>query len=389
MKIKLVAVSKIGKEHGLYVRAVEISNGIYATGQGIIPNDSSTSNNLTYKEMIGEDKLSEEKMKRFPFIINPHDDFKIPDGFIFDLDDVESKAKYDLVVMSAQRLAMSKDKFNRQKHSFYLQDKVKESKAKVSSYKATFKAGNMIERLSTEELQDLADYLYIYKNESRCSRKIEVDVVVSTIYEYATKTPSVIIEALAPENKLSLKISKYIIKGILMKKGADFYEGKVFIASSFDKLIEHYKSDMIFASRVDSKYESLKNNIHATFNSPEINASEIKADFLQAILLEDKDELKLQMKLIKNSGDAKLNSLMTKMNEKIGIIFNPIKTIHKGADYDIDKSSVVSKETIGDLLSKIASVHFSKVSSEFKKLYPNSELTKKEEIEKFLNEQKA
>jgi hypothetical protein len=49
--------------------------GNFLTGQHYDPRDPSTSDYLTKEEIEGKTKISNEKMKRFPFVILINDDF--------------------------------------------------------------------------------------------------------------------------------------------------------------------------------------------------------------------------------------------------------------------------------------------------------------------------
>jgi hypothetical protein len=52
----------------------------YLTGQHIVPGDPSTEGNLTVDEMTGVKMLSDAKIKRFPYVINPETSYAITHG---------------------------------------------------------------------------------------------------------------------------------------------------------------------------------------------------------------------------------------------------------------------------------------------------------------------
>jgi len=326
MKVKLRGVTKVAKEHGLRVIPVKVNDNTYATGQGILPNDPDTVDNLTLKEMLGEKQLTADKMKRFPFIINPYARKTFQDGHLFDLDNPEENALLNLILISADRVAPSKGEFNRMKHDFYIENRTKESEKKTKSFRKTIKAGIAVEKLSPNEMLELADYLFVNHNEANCSRDREVSVITNTIYEYSATKPDFILDALKKDNKTNLYVSSLVIAGILTKKGADFYEGKTFIATTFEKVVSIYNTDLTKAARWDGKLREKSKNAHITFDEPILDITGIKNEFLMAIFDEDVAKIDELTITIKKSASNELMALLVKFNDKVKVIKNPPKS---------------------------------------------------------------
>jgi len=370
MEVKLIGRVKVAKEHGLYVRAIKLNDNTYITGQGIIPGKPETANNLTLAEMEGKEKLSQEKMKRFPVIVNPHRMYHFRDGFTFNLDTDEGKAFYDLVIMTrSDMVAETRSKVDKQKHLFYFENKEIESQEKLTKYGASIEAGTKLQTLTEDEMLELGDYFYVFYGESRCNRKQKLSVIKATLFEIAHERPARIVEALRKENKERIHVSNFIIKGIITKKGSEFFEGNIYIAGSFDNLVETYRTDHVKSQRWDSKLQSLSNNVHVRFESPTLDETKIKSDLLESMIDNDFEKFDKLSVLIEKSGSIELKALLTKFKSKRV------------------KEEVVSN-TNDDLLELIETENWMSFFSKFKKKYPDSALTTKDAIREFLTELK-
>jgi hypothetical protein len=368
MEVKLIGRVKVAKEHGLYVQAIKLNEHTYVTGQGIIPGKPETSNNLTLAEMEGKEKLSEEKMKRFPVIVNPHRVYHFRDGFIFDLDTAEGKAYYNLIMATRGDLvAKTRSHVDKQKHLFYIENKEVESQEKISKYSAAINAGIKLQELTEDELLELGDYFYVYHNESRCNRKQKMSVIKSTLFEISHETPSRIIEALKPENKERIHVSNFVTKGILTRKGSEFFEGNMYIAGTFDNLVETYRTDHVKSQRWESKMKSLTNDVHARFESPKLDEAKIRTDLLEAMLDNDLDKFDKLAVLIKKSGSLELKSFLKKYQDKL----QAEEVVQDGLSND-------------GLLESLENDQWLVFVKKFKSMYPDSALTKKDEIREFL-----
>ena len=367
MEVKLVGRVKVAKEHGLYVQAIKLNEHTYVTGQGILPGKPETANNLTLAEMEGKEKLTQDKMKRFPIVVNPHRVYHFRDGFVFDLDTAEGKAYYDLVMATRSDLvAKTRSSVDKQKHLFYIENKEVESQEKISKYSAAINAGIKLQELTEDALLELADYFYVFHNESRCNRAQKMSVIKSTLFEIAHNHPHRIVEALKSENKERIHVSNFVTKGILTRKGSEFYEGNMFIAGSFDNLVETYRTDHVKSQRWDSKLKQLSNNVHARFESPTLDETKIKADLLEAVLDNNMERFNKLAVLIDKSGSIELKATLKKFKAKM-------------------EPTPESAEAI-DLLKSIDEDKWVTFFKKFKTVYPNSLLTKKDEIREFLNQ---
>jgi len=283
-KIKLVGLSRMGKAHGLYVTAVKINDNNYATGQGIIPNDESTYDNLTLDEMTGKKPLTAEKAKKFPYVIDPFEIYHFPSGFEFDLGLEEHKAFVDLIKMSANRVAHSKNKIKRGTHDFYLQNIELESKEEVDTFNKIIDAGNIIRDLGYDDAYTLLGFVSVTTGDKDIiGKKLSRNAVMKSLADYAQKRPSIIIEAVKPENKILMKVSKLVMEGIIKSKRGDFYEGNTFIASDFKGLANVYRNDSELRLRWEKKLGAIQNkevSFAAEPKDKEIIESKTKVEIL-------------------------------------------------------------------------------------------------------------
>jgi hypothetical protein len=366
MKIKLIGITRVAKEHGLIVQAIKLNDRNYITGQGIIPGNPDTADGLTFDEMTGRAKLSVEKLTKYPVIINPLRQYKFKNGHTFDTDTAVGRDMYNFVrYVSSGMVAESKDKIIRGQHKFYFENKIKESKAKFDKYSKSIEAGIKLQKLSQSEFLDVANYLFIYHNEMRCNPNQEYDIISATLYEYAHEKPAIILLALSKDKLLDIKVSKFVSKGIITRKNGEFYEGNLFIAGSFDHLVEIYRTDITKSNRWDDKLKRLNSNIHTSFDSPELNYDHTKADLLEAVISKDVKKYNSLAKLIFKSHDDRLMELLKK--------------------YKLEEEVVEEKPiSATDLLESMANENWFTFFTKFQKSFPESELTKKDEIVKFL-----
>lgn len=412
--VKLRCTNKIAKKNGIYVRPYMIDKNNYATGQGVLPNDASTHNNLTLKEMIGEVALSEEKAKRFPFIVDPFGPKKFEDGFTFDLDTPEGEAMYNLVLLNCAHVAIDKVTYqnDHMRYQAYFENRAVESTNRTKLVKDTIKAGSLINSLSLPALFDLANFLYIHKNESNCSPKASQEVIIDALYAYSQKKPKVIIDALKEDNVKALRVSNFIVKGILTRKNSDFYEGNTFLANSFEKVVALYNNNFEYSQRWDEKYSTKSENAHASFAevTPTLNIEAIKNKLLISIMDKDITSIDSVVNEIKASGSNELMVFLVSYNSKINEAKAPVakkvtdetamkveddgikEIISESNTVKIPAANTVTEEVIDvlspsekavDLINLSDTAPFMKFKSDFLKSYPeyDGEQTKVQIVE--------
>jgi hypothetical protein len=242
MIVKLVAVSKAGKKHPLMLLAPEWNN-TFITGQHIDPKDPLTTNNLTTDEMLGKVSLSEEKRKKFPYVINPVEPLQFFDGQKFDTDVDKDNAMLGFIKSAGKfKVAKSKSDFSRQKHTHYLENKEEEARIEVQDFDNTFIAAQYIKNSNEDELCNAAMYLnYIIPGTNIDLKSFTRTRILAEMYKLCQKSPSKVIDAYSPERKEDVYILSLVRHEILQHKENGFYDGFSYIGNNIEAVRDFVK----------------------------------------------------------------------------------------------------------------------------------------------------
>lgn len=245
----------------------------YLTGQHIDHYKDTTRNNLTTDEMTGKERLSPQKAKLFPYVINPLEPLMLIHNAPVDLTkdelgnyiNVVDKAFYDYLVYQPV-VALNKEVFNRTKHVFYIQDEEKEAAGRITQKSLVYKAAFMIrENTSFEKLKEVGLLL----NFSSTDFNVNLDRISKVkledmIYSLCEKDPQKVIDCFDADVDNKLFVLKLVDKGILKRKGNDFFEGSRYIANGLDGVLAYIsnKEGQLDASKwhkmFDNKYEQTR-----------------------------------------------------------------------------------------------------------------------------------
>jgi len=372
----LRAITPIAKRHGLYVSSVMINDNNYATGQGIIPNRPETMNNLTLDEMIGKKPLSDEKARRFPFIIDPFYVYHFSDGHKFDKELFEDNAKLVLISIAAKRVAKNKASIIRGKHDFYLENKEEESQTTISLFQKVIDAGNIINKLQMDDMLDVMSFVAVTTKDSSLFRDMSYNLLMAELVKLAKNKPDLIINSIKPENKNWIHVSKLVRKGVLNMKGGEIYEGKMFVAKDIATLVSIYSSDIDKASRWDNKLNQNKVGSRPVVEVKQAKDNRIE-ELKDACLLVDKKRVE---RLYDELKDSKDEAVIKQLRRYSGMISSILEQ-NVDAIVENDRLDIL---TDAQLLNSSISDQWVIFKSKFKKAYPDSELKKKEEMINFL-----
>ncbi len=215
----------------------------YLTGQHIDAERPETANtHLTVKEMTGETPLSEQKLKKFPYIINPKNEYPLINGMILNItqkpdgtyENVKDGSLYEMYVKYGYRIARSRKTFRKGYDFFYIQDEIEEAREAVSIDDKIFEAMKCIkEKTNVSSYKDVA-LLLSYKIKGfflNIDNKDEL-VIQNKLFEVCKKNPDEVIECFTEQAKDDLVILKLADKNIIQKKGTDFFDGDRYIGNS-------------------------------------------------------------------------------------------------------------------------------------------------------------
>lgn len=211
----------------------------YLTGQHIDPNDPETYDNLTLEEMTGQERLSPEKKKRFPFVIDPLKRINFRNLETFDLS-TDAKGKFinpkDAAMINLLRkycwfVADSKAQVQNRKHYFYIHDEIFEAEARVVNSDKVYEAQKFVrEELASDGLFDVALVLsYKLKEFTFNPKDYNPIVLKDKILQVCETKPETILECKADAFKNDIFILKLAYHEVITRRGTDFYDGSTFI----------------------------------------------------------------------------------------------------------------------------------------------------------------
>lgn len=252
--VKLIAVDNRYKDTPYPFRCIlDDSIGTYLTGQHVDPGDPDTFDNLTVEEMTGQQILSPEKKRRFPFVINPLNRINFNNRQVFDLSkdkqgnyiNPKDASMVNLIRKYTWFVAVSKNDIQPKKHFFYIHDEVFEAEQKVTKADKVYEALKFVrEGLTDDGLFDVALVLS-YKLKEFVFNHNEYNKVVlkDKILEVCEKKPEKILECKSEGHLDEVFILKLTIHDIIKRKGTDLYDGGKFLGKDLYDLRKFMKQE--------------------------------------------------------------------------------------------------------------------------------------------------
>ncbi len=238
--VKLIAVDNRYKESSYPYRCVyDDKLAAYRTGQHIDPGKPGMMNNLTTDEMTGAATLSEEKRKRFPFVINPLHSIQFYNGQEFDLslDDKGNPVNYKdysyekLLREEGWMVAPSAGAVVPKKHYFYLKDDVFEATERITKADQQYEAERFVrEEVHKDGLGDIGLLLsYKVKNFMYDPATMTELMLKDKIIQLCKDEPQKVLECKEAGAKDDIYVLKLALHNIITRRGTDFYDGSKFI----------------------------------------------------------------------------------------------------------------------------------------------------------------
>lgn len=246
-EVTLIAVDgRYKKSHYPFRCVYDEGLKTYRTGQHIDPRDPDTFDNLTLDEMTGKERLSEEKRRKFPFVINPTAKINFYNSQKFDVSknkageyiNVQHAAMVDLLRKEAWFVAHSRDAVIPRKHYFYLHDEIFEAEQRIIAADLAYEAEKFIrERLNKEGLKDVAMLLGYKVQEFTVDPALVSELVLKDKILALCKTkPEKVLECKDPGSKEDLYVLKLALNNIITRRGTDFYDGSEFIGKDLESV---------------------------------------------------------------------------------------------------------------------------------------------------------
>jgi hypothetical protein len=234
----------------------------YLTGQHIDPAIPKTRSNLTVDEMTGKKMPSEEKMAKFPYIINPENNIPIIHMRKLNIS-IDEKgepvnhvdmAMYIFIKHYCSFVADSKKAVRPGTDFFYIEDLESEAEEQIKSSDLRFEAEKCIrEKASIEKLKDTALMLnYTIKNFSMPVDSMTETRIKNELLKVCEKNPDKIIACFKAQANEELYIYKLVKHGILEQKNGAFFDGAQIIGTNVDNVKIYMKS----SNQENQKYVS-------------------------------------------------------------------------------------------------------------------------------------
>ena len=243
------------------------SKHCYLTGQHIDPSIPKTRNNLTVDEMTGKKMPSEEKLARFPYIINPENNIPIIHMRKLNISVDEKGNAVNPVDMAlfifikhyCSFVANSKKSVRPGTDFFYIEDLETEAEEQIKASDLRYEAEKCIrENASIQKLKDIALMLnYKIKNFSIPVDQMSETRIKGELLKVCEKNPSEVISCFGKDVNEELYIYKLVKYGILENKGGAFFDGSQIIGTNVDNVKIYMKSGNSENQRYVSKWGKL------------------------------------------------------------------------------------------------------------------------------------
>lgn len=225
--------------------------GIYLTGQIVNPRDPSTSGYLTLEEATGTRQISAEKLKLFPYIINPFDVHSVRRDEVMDLsvDDngnpmnAKDTALYNMFVLHSNTFAKNELVYNQEKNIFYFNDEQAVAEETISRKRLLAQSLSIIFELSPERQKDVALLLSVYDHEFRTNPDhVSQAILEDKIVKSVEKNPLLMKGIFQSNNDFTKKAEEdlFIAKLVHVKeitiKIKDFYYQNTYLGNSTEEV---------------------------------------------------------------------------------------------------------------------------------------------------------
>jgi len=246
-KVRMISLDKRYRKHPYYFTVpISDTTGKYVTGQEVYINE---------EQMLGKKELTKAtrdslEMGDQPVLINPFNQYPLTHGRTFNLSyDIDDKgvktylnpkdfAEFTFFCTKPE-IATSKDVYVKERHCFYIEDKVREAEFSVMKEDKAFEAENFVRtNMKTGRYKDLLILLsYNVKGYSINPEKLSEIETKARVIEACRKYPEEVLKFKANDTDETLFILK-LMKYMVMEKrsGTDIYYGEEFVGGSLENV---------------------------------------------------------------------------------------------------------------------------------------------------------
>lgn len=232
-----------------FVPAQRGINGIYLTGQIVDPSDPKTKNFLTLDEATGVKQISDEKLKLFPFIINPFDilplvnNMKLQVGISEDGTPInyQDYAIWKMLLLNDHLIAATETSYNLRKHVFYFEDVIALAEEKTTSKRKETLVMSNIFNQSPSKQRELMLLLNIYdtrfkENPDNLSSVLVEDKIVKAVEKNVNILDGVFEKdgSFSKKANEDLMIAKLVHLGEIRINISEFYYKNTYMGNDVD-----------------------------------------------------------------------------------------------------------------------------------------------------------
>ena len=241
------------RKNGFIVPILE-DNGRFQTGQ-----------DLTYKQMLGIDPLTDVQLQKYPFVINPDVLHKIKHNVNMDVNQAEARAIIELALLSGY-IAKSKAEYNSGIHEGYVIDKESDAIVEYDLNMKIAKAFEVISKTKVEDLDILCTLVSLQYNAPSLEGANTEKQKISALYKIAKEVPDNIINC-SPEHNPHIEdemFVAYCVKhNLIRKKGNSFvlYENNKEVAllgTTMLKTVAFLEGNPVFKDRLYTRLQEVE-----------------------------------------------------------------------------------------------------------------------------------
>jgi len=252
-KVRVSLTRPAHRKGGFIVPIIE-DNGVFLTGQ-----------DLTYEQMTGKEKLTDEQRIKYPFVINPEVPHKIRHNVLMDRSKPEIETVLTLAIISGY-IAENKAKYNSGVHEGYIIDPIADANHDNKVFDKVRVAMNIVGNTKSDDLDILVLLVSLQYNSPSAEGMITPSQQIQYLYKVAQTLPDNVINSNAdnnPDIKNQLFVA-YCIKHKLIKRKGNNYvieeNGKevAYLGTTMEKTIAYLDNNSIFKDKLYTRLQEVE-----------------------------------------------------------------------------------------------------------------------------------
>lgn len=251
--VRIVSIDKrYRKESYPFVPIYNHSIGTYITGQHVDPNLPETKGRLTTEEMEHPERMTAERKKMYPYIIQP--EVRVPlthlRSFNIATDEVghpvnpKDHAEYIFFSLQTEQVAKSKSAVVAGQHYFYIENLESEATERLEKGKMRFEAEKLVREKGTlQRFKDIALLLNYKIKDFRINVNVSETILQDKIIEACNSNPADVLRCFSPESEKDLFILRAESLGLITRRGDSFFDGAQYLGDNLEDIKKFLKTE--------------------------------------------------------------------------------------------------------------------------------------------------